>query len=284
MPMPSPHQVCNAVQPACGARDRCFLTSGMLYSLGREAAAKRKPLGGLSERHGSQLPAVYPRGRMLPITFSACEDARRITWSVLYDSRRPNKHPAEHRNPEVYMQDEELEAYFKFDEVDLQANRNGQFSEKQKHRFSEMDQSRRNGRVFAGIVFIGVAIAGPLVTLWLGVSVQNPLLTVLFGFFFGLVWPLLWGALGIYLLRTLSSKQKYKLGKVQGHISFSRHINTRTRNPVYGYLVLHVATKRFDVPENFPTIMKPGDEYLLYYITTAGTSKIISAALVEQAT
>jgi hypothetical protein len=185
---------------------------------------------------------------------------------------------------EVNMEDEKLEAYFKFDEADLQANRNGQFSGKQKQRLTEMDQSRLSGRVFAGIVFIGVATAGLVITLWLGVSVQNPILTMLFGFFFGLVWPLLWGALGVYLLRTSSSKQKYKLGKVQGHIRFSRHINTRTRNPVYGYIVLHVATKRFDVPENFPTIMKPGDEFLVYYITTAGTSKILSAVLVAQAT
>src|SRR5690349_1812186 len=81
--------------------------------------------------------------------------------------RRPNQHTEEH------MQDDQLQAYFKFDEADLQANRDGQLSEKQKYRFAELDRSRRNGRVVAGIVFIGVAIAGLVGTLWLGVSVQN---------------------------------------------------------------------------------------------------------------
>jgi hypothetical protein len=176
-----------------------------------------------------------------------------------------------------------LEAYFTFDQSDLQANRDGLFSERQKSRLIAIDQSKQRGRVIAGIIFIGAAIAGLAGVIWLGVSDQPVFLKLLLSFFFGLIWPLLWGALGVYLLRTSSTKQKYKLSKVQGPISFARHINRRTRNPVYGYIVLHVATKRFDVHEDLPTIMKAGDEYLLYYFNTNGTSKILSAVLIEQA-
>jgi hypothetical protein len=134
-----------------------------------------------------------------------------------------------------------------------------------------------------GGVFIGLAVAGLGAAVWLSSSDQELGLKLLFGFLFGLVCPVLCSAIGVYLLRVSSSKQHYKLGKVQGRIGFSRHINRRTRNPVYGYLVLHIATKRFSVPEHIPSIMRSGDEYLLYYITRAGSSTIVSATVVAPA-
>ena len=48
------------------------------------------------------------------------------------------------------MQEQKLMNYFKFDEADLQANRNGQFTDKQKARLVKEDKRDRTGSIIGG--------------------------------------------------------------------------------------------------------------------------------------
>jgi len=60
------------------------------------------------------------------------------------------------------MSDPQLMSYFKFDEADLQANRNGQLTEKQKGRLVKEDKRDKTWSV------VGGRISSPHRSSWLG--------------------------------------------------------------------------------------------------------------------
>jgi hypothetical protein len=174
------------------------------------------------------------------------------------------------------MADEKLMAYFKFDEADLQANKEGRFSEKQKERLAAMDQSNQRLRKLLAIILICVGV-GSLVALPFLVRDLSPLIC----------WVpvgLLGGLLGVYLLRTSSGKnKKYKLRKMQGKISYSRHINSDKGYKENGYWIIHVGKSWFYVSENVPTILKEGAEYSVYTYAFQAWTYILTAELATAA-
>ena len=64
------------------------------------------------------------------------------------------------------MQDKKLEDYFKFEEADLQANREGHFSTKQMDMLAAMDSSDNIRRKISGVGSLIVALA------WLGLIMR----------------------------------------------------------------------------------------------------------------
>lgn len=174
------------------------------------------------------------------------------------------------------MADEKLMAYFKFDEADLQANRSGKFSEKQKARLATIDVKDRQSRKILGISL--VALAGLLLLATLFWFHDQTLLCIWLPF------GLIGGALGVIILRVIPDKsKKFKLRKMQGVVKYSRHIHQDKHVPVIGYWIIHVGNSWFDVAENMPGILKEGAEYSVYtYAFQAGT-QILSAEPVEAA-
>lgn len=171
------------------------------------------------------------------------------------------------------MSDEKLQQYFKFTEADLQANKEGRFSPAQKDRLVAMDQGdTRQGKII-GALALFVALLGVGVAVW---TRENVLMLCLFG----LAWPLGFGALGVYLLIKKPTKRTYKLGKTQGALTYSRHINQHTRRASYGWKLLHVGKTKFDVGEGLSDLMHEGDQYLVFYYPRAGMSHILSAELI----
>jgi len=181
------------------------------------------------------------------------------------------------------VQDRKLEDYFKFEEADLQANREGHFSTKQMDMLAAMDSSDNIRRKISGVGSLIVALAGLGGAIWVFVSTEDWISKIMMGIGFGIFWPLVWGGIGIYLLRSPGSKRKYKLGQAQGPVSYTRHINKRTGVKVIGYWLLHVATMRFYMPEGFPKLMSAGDEYQVFYYTRDGLSKIVSVERITPA-
>jgi hypothetical protein len=55
------------------------------------------------------------------------------------------------------MTDETLQSYFKFDDADLESNRSGKFSEKQKARLAALNTRERNSRKMLGIFLVSLA-------------------------------------------------------------------------------------------------------------------------------
>jgi len=54
------------------------------------------------------------------------------------------------------MDDQALRDYFQFDEYDLTANRNGEYSEKQKQRLAKQDKGRFNTELIIGLVALAI--------------------------------------------------------------------------------------------------------------------------------
>ena len=122
------------------------------------------------------------------------------------------------------MEDPKLKAYFQFDESDLQANRNGQFTEKQKARMTKDEKSGGIGYNLGAYLFIFIALIGVCVALASALPFIRsanflPMLPFVLGF--GCIWPLVWGGFGVRgLFASNSSKSQFSLAKVQGFANF----------------------------------------------------------------
>jgi hypothetical protein len=175
------------------------------------------------------------------------------------------------------MSDEKLQNYFNFNEADLQANKEGHFSQNQKDRLSAMDQADVRGNKITGVLALLVALLGVGFAIWGTQSLELRCVS-------GLALPVVFVTLGVYLLVRKNAKRAYKLGKAQGTLTYSRHVNQRTRNKVYGWKILHVGKTKFDVGENLSDLMHEGDQYLVFYYPRKGMSHILSAELMANET
>jgi len=173
------------------------------------------------------------------------------------------------------MEDQKLKDYFKFDEGDLQANRNGDFSEKQKGEQSSQAGStvRRRRRAAVIFFFLGIVLflMGFLVFMGVGNLGQEGGLIICPG--------LAGGAFllaSIYIFRSsFSIQQNYQLKKAEGPINIIKAERTRTesgagKNAVslterYFAYELHIGGISFDVSPDLADIMIQGDVYAVYY-------------------
>ena len=97
-----------------------------------------------------------------------------------------------HSSMEENMIDQKLMDYFKFDQADLGANENGQFTEKQKERIFKEDKSNRKWSRIGGIVLIFIGAIGLFGAIIAGIGDQDPGFRIGFGIGFGVIWPLIW--------------------------------------------------------------------------------------------
>jgi len=190
------------------------------------------------------------------------------------------------------MEDPKLKDYFKFDEEDLQANRNGNFSEKQKKEISSRNSSSIQQRRSAAAIFFSLGILLWLVVIvflvfkGIGYLAQNAVLIICPG-------P---GGLAlllasIYIFRSsFSIRQNDLLKKVEGPINIVKTERTKADSVTHGterYVTheLHIGAILFDVSPDLANIMMQGDGYAIYY--TEGNdnfgSRIWSAELTSKA-
>lgn len=192
------------------------------------------------------------------------------------------------------MDEPKLRAYFQFDESDLQANRNGQFTEKQKARMAK--DSKSNGildnigaYIFIFIALIGVAVA--LVSVLVGFQSSNFLMSLPFALSFGCIWPLVWGGFGVRGLFALgSSKSQFSLAKAQGFANIeSRQTYNSNGNPDIVVCTLHIGGKNFKADQSLAQAMTQGAGYIIYYYikddlaALINTKNILSVELVSTA-
>jgi hypothetical protein len=176
------------------------------------------------------------------------------------------------------MQEQQLTAYFKFDEADLQANRQGRFSEKQQARLIENDKKIQRRWAWRSIPFLLIAGIGPFAALSAG---------DFFGWgwkiMWGFVWTGLWGGIGLVMLASWLSKTKpLVLAKATGKVNFVRNRSYRaSHNTHSSSLRLHIGRHAFDIEEDLAGVMMQGDEYIVYY--EQDWEEIVSAELVSSA-
>jgi len=169
--------------------------------------------------------------------------------------------------------------YFK---ADLSANENGQFTEKQKERIFEEDKSNRTWSRVGGGVTLFIAAIGIFGALIAGIGDQDPGFRISFGIGLGVIWPLIWGGIGVALIKNSFSKHEFKLSKVQGQVNIVRSESYSSEHHTTSvYHELHIGGQEFNVEEDLADVMMQGDEYILYYI--ADSDEILSAELVSKA-
>ena len=186
------------------------------------------------------------------------------------------------------MTEQALMSYFKFTEADLQANRMGQMSEEQKQSLLKEDRADRKWEFFGGGCMIVIGLIGLAAAITAVFIFTDAAARIGLGLMFGLIWPLIWGVLGVRaLIPAFAKSRQIRLQKVQGPVSFSkveRTSVTSSHGAVHHHQhiieVMQVGGKSFDVTEDLTNIIKQGDTYAVYF--TEGAD-IYSLELISKA-
>ena len=180
------------------------------------------------------------------------------------------------------MIDQQLANYFKFDQADLIANQNGQFTDKQKTRIFKEDTSGRTWSRVAAVVLIGIAAIGFFGAVFAILNDSDWGFRIGFGLGFGCIWPLVWGGIGMLLLVNSFSKHDFALAKVQGRANIVRRESYSSEHHTTNiYHELHIGDEEFSVEEDLANVIMQGEEYILYYIKDS--DEILSAEPVATA-
>jgi len=188
------------------------------------------------------------------------------------------------------MDDQALKEYFKFDDADLAANRNGTLTEKQKQKLIQEKKSDKSFGIGCGIagalLFLGIASIFPIVYIPMGLhSLQEGDMGGAIGSFIAAgVWALIWGGIGIgsavWGLKSGSKdNSKVILKTAVGPINLVGVEHTGEHGHTYIEHELHIGKEEFDVDEDVAGFMMQGDPYAFYFIENAdGTGKNVMSA------
>lgn len=194
------------------------------------------------------------------------------------------------------MSDLELSEYWNFDDADLEANRLGQLTEKQKKFLLGEHKSQRG--VFLGVGGAAAVLFCCLPALMIGLRVALPMLlnggtsdlqemlplAAMGGFaiiFIGMAVFIVGTVVAIYLMRA-NKKADISVKRVEGKVTYTWGTK-RVRTPgssVRGYedvrvLHLNLSDKKFEVKEQLQELIKENEEWTIYY--TSEPFKFLSA-------
>jgi hypothetical protein len=163
----------------------------------------------------------------------------------------------------------ELMNYFKFDEADLAANKIGQLTDKQKLRLQSDAKSSRKWGLIAGLFFLAIASIFPLAffgpCMFYG-ECEKDLVGVIVKAVGVLIWVVIWGGLGVILIKGAFSKQAYKLKLAEGPINIVKEVSSDSHHHEVTNYELHVGGQVFDVDSTLANFMMQGDVYAFYYL------------------
>ncbi|MEW5940055.1 MAG: hypothetical protein AB1750_10360 [Chloroflexota bacterium] len=170
------------------------------------------------------------------------------------------------------MSGADLMKLFDFNESDLNENRHGRLSDKQKTRLEQAEKSSKGcssilGWFLVGIGLIGVGIVVSVVpSLW--PAERGAAIWLIIGF--GMIWPLVWGGLGVSSIRRSFAKVEIKVTTAEGPVNIVKVVrdnyNPSTKmhseEEVYEF---HVGRKTFEVDSELADVVMQGDVYAVYY-------------------
>ncbi len=173
------------------------------------------------------------------------------------------------------MIDTQLMDYFKFDQNDLYANQNGQFTDKQKARLIQEDKSSRTWSRIGGGGLMLIGLVGLLGAIFAVSADPDWGFRIGFGLGFGCIWPLVWGGIGFGLLKSSFGKHDFKLARVQGNANIVRGESySSSSHTTSVYYELHIGGQEFSVEDDTANVITQGEEYIIYYVD--GTDEILS--------
>ena len=156
------------------------------------------------------------------------------------------------------MDDQALRDYFDFDDTDLAANRNGEYSKKQKQKLVKQNKDNIKASLKTGAPLLAIAVILLLVTiifshaLGLGGVIATIVLMLLCGGFAYLF------LLSAYKDRKADiSKEITKVKKVEGPVRISEAVHGRGA-------FLHVRGKNWEIDDKGADTIHQGDIYAVY--------------------
>lgn len=168
------------------------------------------------------------------------------------------------------MSDSTLMRYFKFDEADLDANRNGRLSPKQAARLKgERGSFKSKARIIGGV--IGLASLAGLAALYLsGVLNDSGILLYITPLFF--LFPL--GVAGFLLFGRFANRD-YSVKQVEGPIQLAMNRTYNKDGTTNQHYALRVGGQSFVAEPDLSKVMTDGERYRVYYADD--WSEILSA-------
>jgi hypothetical protein len=154
------------------------------------------------------------------------------------------------------MDDRRIKQFFKFDESDLSANRNGRLSEKQARRLvAEARAERKSARESAGILLV-VAVLGLGFGLLIVMNASVVAGEILIGLLLCVLWPLAWGwkAWQAWISVPAGDEQ---VRTVRGRVRIIRDQED---------IVLEVEEHQFDLEKDPGGVIAPDDEIIVFYL------------------
>jgi hypothetical protein len=188
------------------------------------------------------------------------------------------------------MAGEQLMTYFKFSEADLAANKQGQFTDSQKARLVKEDRSDRTGSIIWGGLLLLIGLIGIVIAVAAGIADPDWGFRIGFGCGFGVIWPLVWGGIGVMLMNRAFAKFSVQLLRAEGPVNIVKAERSSTSTDSDGFshtthywvTELHIGGKSFDVTSDLADIMMQGDTYAIYH-TEGSENDILSAELLSKA-
>ena len=176
------------------------------------------------------------------------------------------------------MEDQKLKNYFQFDATDLQANQNGQFTEKQKARMIKDSKSGGISENLGAYIFLFIGLIGFVVAIAAGIANPDWAFRIGFGLSFGCIWPLAWGGIGVrYLINGSSSKHQFRLAKVQGVANInSRQTYDLNNRPDIVVHTLNIGGRNFEADAGLAQAITQGAQYIMYYYVRDNFDGLVS--------
>lgn len=168
------------------------------------------------------------------------------------------------------MSNQMLMSQLRFDESELQLNKKGQLSEKQKQHLQIKESGAKAGSLILGGIFMLAAFAGVALGAYAFIVDYGLVFRIIMVSVFGCFWTLIWGAAGVMTLSRAFSKMEVKVGKAEGPVNIvkvvRREYNSSTEtHSEYSVHELLVGGRSFEIRAALPQIMKQGDVYAIYF-------------------
>jgi hypothetical protein len=152
------------------------------------------------------------------------------------------------------MNDHALQDFFDFDESDLAANRNGEFSAKQKQKITSEYQENTNDGLRLGVPTAALAFILLLVNIIFFKKLGSDAITTI-------IFMLICAGLGYYGLRNAYNTRK---------IDFSRFPVEKVTGPVrieqanFTNSFIHIGEQQFEIDQQLASSLKDGDSYTFF--------------------
>lgn len=163
------------------------------------------------------------------------------------------------------MDDARLERFFKFDESDLRANRNGRLSEKQEKKISADAKAERKSARDSMMILLVIASLGLGAGLLIALNAPTWTGRILIGLTLCLLWPLAWGGRAWAVVRSAPSARQEQVRSAKGRARILHYEDD---------FVLEVEGRHFDVEKNPSGVIADGDELVVFYLER--TEEILS--------